>query len=137
MLNRLAVYLAALFLAAPLCSAHSAGECSLKSIKGSYGFELKGTNMTVGTYVLVGRFSANGSGQFGGTGIQSVNGKIHKSTFKGTYSVDRDCTGAVQLVFPNSGVTGSLYFVLVAGGREIYMVDSGGGTVESGSAKRQ
>jgi hypothetical protein len=111
--------------------------CTNKSLDGRYGFILQGSNLSIGPYVLVGSFTADGAGQFYGDGTQSVNGNISKSSFKGSYSVDGQCRGVASLGFDKSKVTAPLDFVIVAKGEELLFIASGTNTVEYGSAKKE
>lgn len=112
-------------------------QCSNNTLEGSFGFTLSGKNIALnGDYVLVGRLEADGKGGYKGTGSQSANGRVAHAEFTGTYTVNADCTGTAEILFANSGVKAQIDFVLVADGNEIYLMDSGGKTVEYGAAKR-
>jgi len=111
--------------------------CTNSDFRGTFGFDLKGTNFSIGQFAIVGRMTADGNGHFTGSGVQSVNGKIAQSTFTGTYTVQADCTGTALMTFDTSGIKDSLSFVSVNDGNELLFLDIGGGTVETGSAKRQ
>jgi hypothetical protein len=86
--------------------------------------------------LMVGKFNADGQGNFKGTESQSVSGKVAKGPFTGTYVVNSDCTGSAEISFVPPNVE-KIDFVLVADGDEVLMIDVGGNTLESGEAKRQ
>ena len=111
--------------------------CSNADLKGDYGFSFHGTNLGLKVDMLmVGKFNADGQGNFKGTESQSVSGKVAKGPFTGTYVVNSDCTGSAEISFVPPNVE-KIDFVLVADGDEVLMIDVGGNTLESGEAKRQ
>ena len=111
--------------------------CSNKNLQGSFGFNLAGTNVAVGQFAFVGKFVADGKGQFVGGGTESVAGSIYKTPFDGSYTVNPDCTGSAQLNFPGAPEPANLDFILVADGDEIFIIDSDNGTIEAGTARKQ
>ena len=111
--------------------------CSNATLEGAFGFSLSGKNVSLNAdYVLVGRFEAHGKGEYRGAGSQSVNGRMARGEFSGTYKVNPDCTGTAEIIFAKTEVKAQLDFVLVNDGNEIYLIDVGGKTVEFGQAKR-
>ncbi len=112
-------------------------ECSNATLEGAFGFSLNGKNIALNAeYLLVGRFEADGKGEYKGAGSQSVNGRVARGEFSGTYTVNPDCTGTAEIIFAKTEVKAQLGFVLVNDGNEIYLMDVGGKTVEFGQAKR-
>ena len=72
----------------------SAASCSNATLNGVWGFTFAGSgNGTVAT--TVGQISFDGKGSESGSQTQSVGGTIKTSTFSGTYSVAKNCTGTV------------------------------------------
>lgn len=132
------------YLLAALCalSAYSFAEtpkaCSNATLAGSYGYSVHGTNLEAKfDFVMVGNFETDSQGTFNGTESESVNGKVARGPFTGTYAVRPDCSGSAKLKFLKSNVEVLLDFVLVANGNEMYIIDMGGGNVEFGEGKRQ
>ena len=112
--------------------------CSNADLAGSYGFSFDGTNLEMNVrFIIVGRFDADGKGNFKGTDSESVNGKVARGPFTGTYTVNPDCAGSGVLHFEGANFDAKLDFVLVSDGDEIFLIDVGGGNLESGTAKRQ
>jgi hypothetical protein len=112
--------------------------CSNADLTGSYGFSFNGTNLEMNVrFIIVGRFDADGKGNFKGTDSESVNGKVARGPFTGTYTLNPDCTGSGTLHFEGANFEAKLDFVLVSDGDEIFLIDIGGGNLESGTAKRQ
>ena len=127
-----------------LCTMSSVGfsqtakVCSNSDLQGDYGFSFHGTNLEAKvSFVILGRFEADGKGGFKGTESDSVNGKVARGPFAGTYTVNPDCTGSGTLTFEKTNVTAKLDFVIVSCGNEVLLLDVGGGNVESGEARRQ
>lgn len=110
--------------------------CSNADLKGDYGFSFHGTNLGLKVEMLmVGKINADGQGNFKGIESQSVNGKVAHGPFTGTYVVNPDCTGSAEISFVPPNVE-KVDFVLVDDGDEVFMIDVGGNTLESGDAKR-
>src|ERR1044071_1412093 len=91
--------------------AEGQNKCSTKSLHGSYGFTVSGTNVALNVqFAITGRFAADGNGHFTGAGLQSVSGKIEKVPFSGTYTIGADCLGGAEFVF-GSGARANLAFI--------------------------
>jgi hypothetical protein len=113
-------------------------KCSNNDLRGSFGFTLTGNNIAAGVqYALTGRFVADGNGHFTGGATQSVSGAIGRFKFQGAYSVTPDCSGTAVLDFGDGGATANLDFVLANDGKDVFIIDSNNGTVETGIAKKQ
>jgi hypothetical protein len=124
--------------AAHQSSAQEMNACNVGNLKEGYGFSVKGRNVPLAAdFIITGRFSADGRGNFTGFGKESVNGTVDGVQFSGTYTVDPDCTGSGILVFPKSQIRISLYFVIVENGDELIILNDGPGSLESGYAKKQ
>jgi hypothetical protein len=110
--------------------------CSDSSLNGSFAFTLTGTNFGAGvSFALVGRFTADGSGLFSGTGTESVSGTIGHVAFKGSYKVDPDCSGSATLTFQGGG-NALLDFVIADDGKQVQLIDADEGTLETGFARK-
>lgn len=81
--------------------AASAASCSNATIKGVYGSLDAGVNGSSPETTLT-QFTADGAGKLSGTVTNSTNGTITNSTFTGTYSIAKNCTGTVSVTFPNN-----------------------------------
>jgi hypothetical protein len=113
------------------------GVCTDRSLRGDFGFTLTGTNFAIGQFAFVGGFSADGDGNFKGSGTESVVGHIYRGVpFAGTYTVNEDCSGSATLIF-TGGTEAKLDFVLVGHGSEVFLIDSDEGVSETGTAKLQ
>lgn len=117
--------------------AYSQPGCSNGFLEGAYGFTVSGINVTAGAqFALTGRFVADGKGHFSGEGTDAAGPNTGRTTFKGQYNVQSDCTGSATFIFA-SGTTAILGFVLVNDGNEVFIIDADSGVVETGVAKRQ
>ena len=121
-----------------MCSSCLAAQtCSTESLKGAYGFSVKGTNVVANVqFAITGRFESDGEGHFAGAGSESVSGSVFHTAFQGTYEINADCTGSAILQFSNN-VAAHLEFVLVDDAAEILIIDTDQGTIETGVAKKQ
>lgn len=124
---------------APIAKAEGKG-CSNATLKGT--FADKDTGFITAPPALAGPFAGvnletfDGHGALTGTGIVSLNGNIFPGTYKGTYTVNPDCTG--NYTVQNSlGLTVHAFFVIADGGNELQIVITDPGTVIACIARRQ
>jgi hypothetical protein len=74
--------------------------CSLGTLKDSYGYTVTGTVPGIGDIAAVGILTSDGAGRVSGADTISASiGVIEQRTFRGTYTVDADCTGSLTLQF--------------------------------------
>lgn len=76
----------------------------------------------------------DGNGILTGTGMSSVNGNVAPGSFKGTYTVNPDCTGTYTAQSP--GLTVHAFFVIDESGDELQIVITDPGTVINCVARR-
>jgi hypothetical protein len=119
-------------------------ECSLQTIRGSYGISTTGSIVSAGPIGLVadvGVITFDGSGGVSQTSTVSLNGTIipSRSSLAGTYEVNSDCTGDLSLTLPTptGPAPSTSHFVIVHNGEELLTIVTGAGRVLSGNAKRQ
>jgi|ERR1700746_1819087 hypothetical protein len=119
-------------------------ECSVSTLKGSFGIATSGSIVAfgpVGPVAEVGVIKFDGAGGVSQTTTVSLNGTIlpNRSTISGSYVVNSDCTGDVSLVLPVPGgtITSTLHFVIVDHGKEIRLVNTGAGRVLLSNARKQ
>lgn len=114
--------------------------CDEESLQGPYGYRATATvhvppgSPTIVAYpAAVGRFVADGEGGLTGHDVSNVSGIASPRTTTGTYTVDPDCTGLMEIAFtPGAPVT--FFFVIVDKGDELRMITktpSIRGTVEA------
>lgn len=112
--------------------------CSNRSLEGSFGFTISGTNAVAGPFAIVGSFDVDGRGNISGAGTEAIVAVIGPNqAFTGTYNVDTNCKGTALLTFTDSGLQTHLSFVLVDDGKEAMIIVTDRGTVEFGAAKKQ
>jgi hypothetical protein len=76
--------------------------CSNASAAGQWGYTETGTIYLSGVavpYASVGTFTLDADGNYSGQRTASAGGKILKATFKGSATVNADCTGKVTITF--------------------------------------
>lgn len=124
---------AAIFLTGTLTAGdHFIGQCSNRTLQGSYGLFGDGTNVGVGPNVVIAIFTYDGNGNLTGTGTSKTNGNVAHFTLTGSYTVDENCNVADTVVFP-SGATATHEYVVVDNGKEFYFINSTPGTTTSGN----
>jgi hypothetical protein len=65
-----------------------------------------------GPFAEVGTQTFDGKGATTTTFTASGNGNLFQATLTGTYTVNPDCTGTINLPFPAAGITVTLFFVI-------------------------
>jgi hypothetical protein len=118
--------------------------CSLQTIKGSYGTSTTGSILAAGPVGLVadvGKITFDGNGGASQTTTVSLNGLIlpNRSSVAGSYTVNPDCTGELSITLPTpTGTTLSTSrFVIVQGGNQLFLVNTGFSRALAGLATRQ
>jgi len=116
---------------APAAKADSAAPlCSLATLKGHFGVKSNGTVTAPGNPArpleLIAVLSLDGAGNFNASPVYGdINGDTTKipSSFTGTYVVNSDCTGALDLTKAFLGFTSvSAPFVSVSRTRQLLLV---------------
>ena len=70
------------------------GSCSQARAVGAYGLTDSGTVIGVGPRAALARLKLDAAGNIDGPVTASLNGSVSSAMLKGTYTVNRDCTGA-------------------------------------------
>ena len=123
----------------------SAHECSLKTVKGSYGISTTGWIVSagpIGPVADVGVITFDGDGGVSQTTTVSLNGLIipKRTSLSGSYEVNsEDCTGSIDLMLPGptGPITSTSHMVIVNHGKELRTIVTGAGRVLAGTAERQ
>ena len=111
---------------------HHFGQCSNRTLKGSYGLYADGAVIGVGPTAVIAIFTYDGHGNLTGTGTSKTNGNVAHFTLTGTYTVDADCNASDTVLFP-SGATALHEYVIVDNGKEFYFLNTTPGTSTSGN----
>jgi hypothetical protein len=111
--------------------------CSLRSLKGCYGFSFSGTILGFGPIAGIGVTNFDGQGHSTTTQTLNINGSggIH-TTVTETYTVNPDCTGSTVITQADGSLT-HIDFVIVDHGKEILTLPTDPGAVITGSLKKQ
>ena len=103
-----------------------AQECSISQVAGKYAAWTQGNVIGIGPRVSAAIFTLDPSGKVvNGKATSSLNGTVTPELFSGTYLVNPDCTGELNVVITDtSNPPNKLFTVTVAiyfddGGREI------------------
>ena len=126
---------AAVVLAGSAADAQTAGDCSLSTLRGAYGYTVTGvTGITGGSdgtpFAAVGVLTFDGDGGFENVRTVSSNGAIQRNVpGTGTYTLGRDCRGT--LTFSGGARGGAMENDIVVddGGKELRLISAGSGTV--------
>jgi hypothetical protein len=79
-------------------------QCSLAHAAGKWALTDQGTVLGIGPRTAVGVFGLDGVGNVqNGVATSSLNGAIASETFSGTYTVNPDCTGTINVNIYDSG----------------------------------
>jgi len=79
-------------------------ECSLARAAGKWSLTDQGTVINIGPRTAVGVFTLDGNGNLlNGVAASSLNGTIASETFSGTYTVNPDCTGSLDVKIYSGG----------------------------------
>ena len=101
---------------------HAQSGCSNSSLRGSYGFQIRGTVIGIGPIGGVALVTFDGGGNFTQTDYVSVNGFITTNRpGSGTYSVNADCTGTQTLDLLGGKVVHT-NFTIAANARQVFDV---------------
>lgn len=72
--------------------------CSIQHASGNWSFTDAGTIIGLGARTAVGVFTLDAAGRLlNGVATSSLNGVIADETFSGTYTVDSNCTGTINV----------------------------------------
>jgi hypothetical protein len=124
---------------APKAKADGPG-CSKASLNGTFAYTSTGFNTAppapVGPFAEVGTQTFDGKGNTTGAATLNANGTVVlQVTFKGTYTVNPDCTGtfALQVTFPPASGVGTIpvpvFFVIDGIGNEFQALETVMGAV--------
>ena len=120
-----------------------AGEgCGPRTLKGSYvyalsGFKTGGETAAQRTpFGQAGREMFNGDGTMSGVGTASFNGKTARTTYKGTYTMNADCSGTVTFT-DNQGQASNYDIFADHGGASFTYVQTDAAIVSAGWERRE
>lgn len=91
--------------------------CGPRTLKGSYVYALSGFKTAGETaaqrtpFAQAGREAFGGDGTMSGAGTASFNGKTARVTYKGTYTLNADCSGTVSFTDSQEQVSNYDIFV--------------------------
>jgi hypothetical protein len=127
----------------PKAEAWEDKECSIATLKGSFGYTSTGALLPAyagpdaGPFAEVGRQTFDGKGHTDATATVSSNGDITQVTVEGTYSVKPDCTGSMTLQVAPFDATVDVAFVIDHDGEEIRAIVTDANVIESRVYRKQ
>jgi hypothetical protein len=103
--KRFAVVLAVTLMVGLAAPAHAWNRpCSVAGAAGNWSFTDQGTVVGVGPRTAIGTFTLDEAGNLiNGVATSSLNGSILVETFSGTYTVNSNCTGTIDVTIYSSG----------------------------------
>jgi hypothetical protein len=119
-----------------------ASPCTLATLKGSFiyaqdGFIIAGSEASQRTpFAQVGREYFDGAGTMSGVYTASLNGRIVRGRYNGTYTVGADCIATIVFT-DNLGVTSHYDGYLADGGDEFAFVQTDSNVVTSAFERRR
>jgi hypothetical protein len=122
--------------------ANSKAACKASTLTGYYiyaqdGFSVSGSEATQRIpFAQVGREYYDGAGAVSGVYTSSVNGKIQRGRYFGTYQVGGDCSGTVTFT-DNLGQTYHYDIYLADGGEEFTFIQTDSGIVSAAFERRR
>jgi hypothetical protein len=115
-----------------------AAACGLQTLKGTFGYHYKGTlsrDDALDRLAAVGLVTFSGAGELSGSDTHSLSGKVDRRKYRGTYTVNRDCTGSAS--FQTEPTPTRIDFVVLDDANELQFTLANDGTSTLGVAKRQ
>lgn len=116
--------------------------CSVATLKGSYSLAVSGffydSDGFQGVYASAGLASADGAGAITGADTVNIDGTPTRGRqFTGTYTVNADCTGTMNLKDAKGNGLTNMDLVVANGGKDVALVDYDGNLILNGTAKLQ
>jgi hypothetical protein len=116
--------------------------CTVANLKGAYGLAINGffyyKDGSQGVYASAGVAVADGNGGIRGTDTVNIDGTPTRGRqFNGTYSINNDCTGTVNLTDAQGRVIANMDLVIANGGKDVVLVNYDADSILNGTAKLQ
>ncbi len=112
--------------------------CTLSTLNSTYGAQASGTLVSPNSAIFgeTGLVAFDGGGKFGGKDTVSFNGTIISRTFRGSYTVQPDCTASFTFK-DDSGNSATANGVIVNSGKKVLVIQTvPAGTVITGSFEK-
>ena len=111
--------------------------CSNRTGSGTYGYQMNGSIIGVGPFLVNGIFTANPDGTTSANVRLTIDGKTIPATGTGgTFTTNEDCTGTGKFFVPELNQQILYSFVLTDNGDEITLINTNPGIVLQGHGKR-
>lgn len=111
--------------------------CSNRTGSGTYGYQMNGSIIGVGPFLVNGLFTANPDGTSSAKVRLTINGKTIPATgTNGTFTTNDDCTGTGKFLVPELNQQILYSFILTDNGDQITLINTNPGIVLQGHGKR-
>jgi len=113
------------------------GVCANGLLSGTYGYVMSGqVALSSGDYYYseTGQLLADGNGHITDTNVYDLGGGGRSDSGSGTYNINADCSGTVQLVYPEGTYT---YNIALAQGGDLLFLETDPGTGVAGTGQLQ
>ncbi len=111
--------------------------CSNRTGSGTYGYQMNGSIIGVGPFLVNGLFTANPDGTTSANVRLTINGKTIPGTgTNGIFTTNDDCTGAGKFFVPELNQQITYNSVLTDNGDQITLINTNPGIVLQGHGKR-
>ncbi len=111
--------------------------CSNRTGSGTYGYQMNGSLIGVGPFLVNGLFTANPDGTTTAKVRLTLNGKTIPATgTNGTFTTNDDCTGSGKFFVPELNQQILYNFILTDNGDQITLINTNPGIVLQGHGKR-
>ncbi len=139
--RRMAVFACLVWLSSAGVRAQSTQACTNATLTGTYAYLLQGSLVSQGSlvpYADMGSLTADGKGNFSGSGTESFAGTIESGTaITGTYVVNTDCTASTSLTYTNGIGTFHYNLLVLNNGTSFTLVQTDNGFSVFGAAHPQ
>lgn len=114
-----------------------AARCTQGTVSGTYGYQMRGSIVTVGPFLVNGLFTHNTDGTSSVRAYVTINGISMLTTgVNGTFKVNDDCTGSGTFFGPELMQQITYDFVAVDGGEQMQILNTNNGIVLQGNGRR-
>jgi hypothetical protein len=111
--------------------------CSNRTGSGTYGYQMNGSIVGVGAFLVNGLFTANPDGTTSANVRLTINGQTIPATgTNGTFTTNDDCTGSGKFFVPQLNQQITYNSVLTDNGEGIELINTNPGIVLQGHGKR-
>jgi hypothetical protein len=112
-------------------------QCGKGSLNGGYGYVLSGAIVDSSGefyYSEAGQVTADGNGNLTDTNVYNLGGGGNSDSGSGTYTINSDCTGTAQLIYPDGTFN---YDIALGKDNHLLLLEADAGAGVAGTGQRQ